>query len=235
MAVGDALSKIWTYGKVEEIARLRTGTLTDKTISPSLALDIISLNVQRVAKRLTDSGGNYARQYITTVTGLSITGSANPYSVDLSSVSPFIDKISYVVHVTSSGTRTRVELRSSEEAEEMPNLTGTHASSLFGVYRGDSLRLYKGNSFTITTASDTIEVEYYRQAKVSSVTKNSYIDVPDAFAALVITLTAADFARHRSGGMADPILEKMGIEQLDNIYKMGTIEAVASEANKAGS
>lgn len=318
MAIGDALSKVWTYGKVEDTARLRSGTVMDTTISASLALDVISQNVQQVAKRIVDSGGYYAKQYLTTNATLTISGSANPYSVNLSSLAPFLDKPDRVVHVTTGGTRTLVKiLPSLDEAEQMQSLTSTYGSSIFGAYEGDSLRLYKGSSFTITTATDTIELKYFRQAKVGSVsgttvisdtaftiaadgitisaftgttsayvgglfvgldnavaafvrtivqyvsatsfivdtaiagtgastngyiippgtstyttTRGTYIDVPDVFGDLVITMTAGAFARHRNGGVPDQNLEAKGDAQLNQIFQQSAVEKQFSKKDE---
>jgi hypothetical protein len=198
MSIGDSLSKLWTYGKIDEQARVRTGTIADTLIPSALAYDIISMGVQKIAKRL---NGATAPWYETTTSTLTISGSANPYIVDLSSVSPFIDQIIRVVHVTSGGTRTIVRQIQSEEAENYSTLTNAYAGSIAYVHEGDSLRLYKLTAFTITTASDTIELKYYRQPKTGTVTSASVIN-DDAFTAAGTTISAfSNFVASLVGGI----------------------------------
>jgi hypothetical protein len=172
MAVGSALSKYWTYGKIEDVARLRTGSIAETLLSPTLALDIISMGVQKIAKRL---NGAAAPWYMTTNSTLAITGTANPYSVDLSSVAPFIDQVVRVVHVTGGGTRTIARQLQPEEGENASSLSNIYSTNLFYVHEGDGLSLYKLSAFTITTASDSVELKYYRQPKIGSVSSNAVV------------------------------------------------------------
>jgi hypothetical protein len=172
MSVGDALSKYWTYGKIEDAARAKTGSMLEASLSPTLALDIISMAVQKIAKRL--NGASYPF-YLTTNAVLTVAGSANPYTVDLSSVAPFMDKIVRVVHKTTGGTRTLVSRKTPEEAEQAQNLSSSYSTSVFYVDEGDQLVLYKLSSFTITTATDTIELKYYRQPKIGTTSSASVV------------------------------------------------------------
>lgn len=165
MAVGDALSKTVTYGNILDMVRLQTGTVGNTDISDDLILKRISFAVQKWAKVL---NGATAPFYTTTNSVLTISGTANPYTVNLSDVAPFIDKVLRVVHVTAAGVRTIVQEQKPNEIERVTALTSINASGLFYVNEGDVLRIYKGSSFTITTATDTIEIKYYRQPKVGS-------------------------------------------------------------------
>jgi len=172
MAIGDALSKHTTYGEIEDNIRIHTGTIDDPRIPPALMIKEISLSVQRVAGIL---NGATAPFYVTTNTALAISGAANPYSVNLSSLSPFIDKIKRFVHVTTGGTRTFVDLVDQEEAENRLALTNVYGSSIWGVWEGDAVRLYSGASFTITTGTDTTELKYYRIPKVGTVSGGTVV------------------------------------------------------------
>jgi hypothetical protein len=186
MSIGDALSKIWTYGKIDEQSRVRTGTMSDTLLRSALAYDVVSMGIQKIAKRL---NGAATPWYLTTASTLTISGSANPYSVDLSSVSPYIDQLIRVVHVTSGGTRTIVRQLQPEEAENYSSMTNAYAGEIGYVHEGDSLRLYKLTSFTITTASDTIEIKYYRQPKIGTATSTSVV-YDGAFTSSGITISA---------------------------------------------
>jgi len=185
MAVGSALSKYWTYGKIDEQARIRTGTISSVLIPSALAYDIISMGVQKIAKRL---NGATAPWYMTPISTLTISGTANPYSVDMSSVAPFIDQIIRVVHVSSGGTRTIIRPLQSEESENYSSMTGTYAGEIGYVHEGDGLSLYKLTTFTITTASDTIELKYYRQPIVGTATSADVIG-DTSFTATSTTIT----------------------------------------------
>lgn len=171
MAVGNPLSKTVTYGNILDMVRLQTGTVGNDSISDDLILKRISFAVQKWAKVL---NGATAPFYTTTNSTLVITGTANPYTVDLSDVAPFMDKILRVVHVAGS-TRTLVTEQKPNEIERVTALTSINASGFFYVNEGDVLRLYKGSSATITTATDTIEIKYYRQPKVGTASSASVI------------------------------------------------------------
>lgn len=165
MAIADPLCKNTTYGQIEDIVRLRTNTIGDMQISQTLMIKEICFAVQKWAKVLNGAAAHF---YQKTVSTLVITGSGNPYSIDLSGLNPFLDKVIRVVHKTAGGTRTLVNLLQPSKVEKITSLTTLYASSVFGVYEGDSIKLYAGSSFTITTATDTIELQFYRQPIVSS-------------------------------------------------------------------
>lgn len=208
MAIGDALSKYWTYAKIEDAARLRVGSIADTLLSPTLALDVISMGVQKIAKRL---NGSAAPWYMTTKSTLTISGSANPYTVDLSTVAPFIDQIIRVIHVTSGGTRTIARKMQPEEAENFSTLTSSYASSLSYLHEGDALMLNKLSTFTITTASDTVELKYYRQPKVGTTSSAAVVSdtawsasgvTVSAFTGMTSALVGATFTGLDNGGNA---------------------------------
>ena len=215
MSIGDALSKSVTYADVEDLVRLRTNMLEDATLTPSLMLKEISLSVQKIAAILNQAGMPH---YLTTSTAYSIEGSENPYYLDISGISPYIDTIVRLVHVNSAGTRTLVRMVSTEEAERrIGAMTNIHASSLLGVWEGDSIRLYKGSLFTITIATDTTELKYMRMPIVASVTRASYLDVPDKFTQLVIDDVITKVLRHKHGGEADTKAEATLVDAIANI------------------
>jgi hypothetical protein len=172
MAIGDALSKFTTYQKVIDAVRLRTNTVDEPRVSDDLIMNHISWEVQGLAQRL---NGAASKAYTQTISTLTITGSANPYTVDLSSVAPFIGSVLKVVHVTAAGARTMVQLLQPMEAEQIMKLTTIHSGSIFGVYEGDSLRLYKGATFTITIGTDTVEMKYQRQPKIGTIASTALV------------------------------------------------------------
>lgn len=220
MAIGDPISKSTTYAHVEDLVRLRTNMLEDPTLTPALMLKEISLSVQKVASILSQMGTPH---YLSTASNHTIVGSANPYYTDISALSPFIDDIVRVVHETAAGTRTLVKLVGQEEAERRVGaLTNIHASSILGVWEGDVIRFYKGSLFTVTTASDVIEIKYRRMPIVAFVTRASYLDIPDKFVSVVIDDVIAKVLRHKHGGEADTKAEATlvdAIADLTNRYQ----------------
>jgi hypothetical protein len=185
MAIGDALSKYWTYAKIEDAARLRVGSIADTMLSPTLALDIISMGIQKIAKRL---NGSAAPWYMTTKSTLTISGSSNPYTVDLSSVAPFIDQVIRVIHVTAGGARTIARKMQPEEAENFSTMTSAYGSSLSYLHEGDGIILNKLSTFTVTPSTDTVELKYYRQPKIGTTSSAAVIsDVAFTATSTVIT------------------------------------------------
>lgn len=185
MAIGAALGKYTTYGQIIDMVRLRTKTIDDPKISDALLIKEISMAVSKWAKIL---NGATAPFYLTTTTLTDvITGSANPYSLDLSSMSPFPSELIRVVHITAAGVRTFVRVLTPSEAENIQSLTSLYASSLFCDFEGDSIRFYKGASFTITIASDDVELKFYRQPIIASVTTASFPDIPDSFTPTIVS------------------------------------------------
>ena len=183
MAIGAALSKQTTYAQIEDKVRLDTDTVSDYRVSPVWFLKEISLSVEKIGGILLSAGHPF---YLTTNSTLTISGTANPYTVDLSGLTSFPDRIDRVVHVTTGGVRTFVPKRTQEEAEKILSLSTIYGSSLFHVFEGDALRLYRGSSFTITTATDTVEMKYLRQPIVGSVTRSSNVDIIDKYVPLVV-------------------------------------------------
>lgn len=185
MAIGAALGKDTTYKQIIDMVRLRTNTIDDPKVSDDLLIKEISMAVSKWANIL--NGATAPFYTSTALLENTITGSANPYSLDLSSVSPFLAQLIRVVHITAVGVRVFVKMLSPSEVENIQNLTSLHATSIFGCHEGDSIRFYKGSSFTITIASDDVELKYYRQPKIGSVTTASYPDIPDSFTPTIIT------------------------------------------------
>ena len=183
MAIGDPLSKNFRYQQIEDDVRLATGGIADDFLTPQMMLDEISLSCLKVGNMLAGISGRFYGQKDATLT---ITGSANPYTVDLSGENPFPIRISRVVHVTTGGVRTFASPLDSVEAQTQLLMNTVNSSGLFYVDMGDSLEIWAGSGFTITTASDKIHIYFYRQPNVNSVTRSSYVDVLDVFVPFVI-------------------------------------------------
>jgi hypothetical protein len=216
-AIGDALAKFWTYQKISDQAKIASGTLSNPLITPALVLDTINSNVAEAASVL---NGASAPFFSTTIKTLVITGSANPYSCSIVDLSPFIDKIAKVVHVTNAGVRTVVLPVRQDEADALVGLTSTHASGIWYVHDGDEIKFFKGASFTITTATDVVHLTYYRQPKMSTtVALTDYLDMPDKYCPLVKKMVVAELIRFKNDGRGDAALEQGIDKDLNEIYQ----------------
>jgi hypothetical protein len=184
--IGDAVSKTTLYGDIEDQVKLRVDIVDNPRFSSALMLKEISLSVQKMAGAIS---AVIAPFYTTTDTARVITGTANPYIVDISGLSPFISKILRFVHVTQAGVRTMVKMVEQEEAERMQDMTNIYANSIWGVWEGDVIRLYKGSSFTITTGTDTTELKYVRTPKVGTVSAGTVV-YDNAYTITGTTVTA---------------------------------------------
>ena len=196
MAIGAALGKYTTYKQIIDMVRLRTNTIDDPKVSDDLLIKEISMAVSKWAKIL---NGATAPFYMTTTQiDNTITGTANPYSLDLSSMSPFISQLIRVVHITTGGVRTFVKMLSSSEVENIQSLTSLFSTSIFGTHEGDSIRFYKGSSFTITIASDDVELKFYRQPIIASVTTASFPDIPDSYTPTITAEVTSIIKQYKS-------------------------------------
>ena len=171
MGIGAASSRTTTYGQIEDSVKVRTNGIDNPFLGSDLMLKEISLSV---AKAKTLLGPALVPFLTTTTTSMVITGSASPYIIDISGLTPFPSRILRLVHI-AAGVRTPVKIVNQEEAERMLALTTTHATSVWGVWEGDVIRLYKGSGFTITITTDTTELKYVRTPQVGTVSAGTVI------------------------------------------------------------
>ena len=223
MAIGAALSKSTTYKEVEDIVRLRTNTISDTTITSSLVIKLISLAVQKWAKILNGATAPFYTTTTNDTTGglirLMLSGTENPFSVDLSSISPFIDSIKKVVFFDISPatpTRTLVKQLKFEDLESVQGLTSFYGSSLFYSWEGDSLKIFKGASvdtpdITGTIAGNNVDyiiLTFYRLPIVTSVTTASYLDIPDPYISTIITEVTNQVLSFKNNGVTVASLDQ---------------------------
>lgn len=195
MAAGDPLSKTTTYKDVIDLVKLRVKLDGDPYLRDTLLIKEISLAISKWASILCDASAPF--YYITKTIQNSITGTANPYIVDLSAIDPFIWRIAKVIHITDGGTRTNVVPKDLMTAENDQQLSNMNATSLWYSNEGDTLKFYKGSSFTITIASDDVEISYYRQAKVIGVTRTSYVDIIDAYVPVIVSEVTSTLKQYK--------------------------------------
>lgn len=203
-AVGDPLARYWTYKKIIELAKIVTGSITDPNITDVLCLDIVN---SKVAEAATGLNGVSSPYYSTTVaTNLDIVGSANPYTTDLSSFSPFFDKIKEVTYVVGS-TRYPVLPATDSISAEALVAQDTHTAALLYVVEGDTLKLFFGATYA-TVSTNHVEVTYYRQPTMSTtaaLTDNP--DILDKFTPLVFEMTISEILRHKTEPITDSVLD----------------------------
>jgi hypothetical protein len=217
MAIGDPRGKNVTYLKVAEEAKIASGTTSDPYVTNARLLDIINMAIYKAASVLNRAiDPCYSKEAATQT----IVGSANPYYVDLSTLA--LDKIISVVAIkTSGGARTVVQpLATMAEAESLSG-QATHASAVFYVWVGDSIKLFQGSSGGFTS-SDKVTIWYYEQPKFSTTAAlTDKLDILDKYSPLVIDIVTAQLIRHKTGGVGDPNKEASIDKQLAALYQIG--------------
>ena len=172
-----ALSRITTYSTLTTNVRNESRVTTSgySLMTDAYVRDISKLCVQRWAKILTDAEKPFYRDK----ENLTVSGSANPYYADTSSLNPYWNKSVRLVHVTSGGTRTPINVGYPETAEEVAKLENVQANSINAMQLGWGFRIFFGSALTVTTGTDVIEFTFDSQAIASNAT-GDYLDVPDS-------------------------------------------------------
>lgn len=204
MAIGDPLAKTFTYGAVEDLSRATVSDDANLKITPQLFLDKIAMSVLRIQNIL---GGLDTRFYGSKIQTLAITGTANPYTVDLSSMTNLPLKISRVVHVTVGGVRTSITQMTADAAQNLSGQNSNFAPSLAYVDMGDSIEIWKQSTFTITIATDLIHVYFYRQATSAGMTRTSKVDILDIFVPFLVDDVTNRIMAVRDNRPVDPALD----------------------------
>lgn len=184
-----ALGKNTTIGKIEDVVRIKTGTVNDGELTPGMMIDLINFNVSEVAKML---NGATAPFYMTTAT-LTLSGAAYPLT------SLAIDKIVKLV----DGTNGQIDIFTPEDYERISSFD-QYDNSVLAVQEGESIRITKGSG---VTALGTITLHYYKIPTYASA-RTEYPDLPDSYTNLLIKMTMADVLAYKNKGVRDVELDK---------------------------
>ncbi len=178
---------IWTYALVEDECRLRSNAISNWRLTPTVALDIISQSVDKIAKELIESGNEH---YVETKTGLAIASYANSfntvasYSIDISAVSPYPHKILSLL-VTNAGDATDyrwINLQDTKSSLDLVAFMPNIFVNALGVREGQAIYIYAGTNFTIDVTASTVDtamIKYLRQPIIASASRSTKVDVPD--------------------------------------------------------
>jgi hypothetical protein len=178
------LAKQSTYKDVLDILEMRTGIFDKK----NLFIKQIDLAINEIFAR------NQNKHFYQRHKRYSISGSANPYAVDLSLMLPFPKSILNVTYIYGSERKTIVPL-TPNDLENISQLTEMNSNSIYYNNKGDSLELFFGSSFEDVT-DNLVDVHVVRQPNTDIVTLTNYSTVkPDILDCDVKELTEVVFER----------------------------------------
>lgn len=187
------VSKNTTYLDIIDMVKLQTGAFKNPLINNTFLLKQISISIQNIARQLPKE--QKEQYYLYPYSGLIISGTANPYTVDLSTINPYVEDAQIYIHVTAGGVRTHAQVMDANKAENLSSLQ-QYATTLLGAKIGDKLQLFAGSSFTITTSTDTLIFNFIRQTIASGVTTASYIDLSDSLIQLLVDAVVAEVVKY---------------------------------------
>lgn len=163
-----ALSKNTTYKQMLHLLRAETGIYDDPIFSNEYLIKMIDWEISKFYSQII--GKDFYQKRAT----FDLSGSANPYYVDLSTTLPFPYQIVDVVY--KDATRVSVKKVSRAELEEKTKLSNSYANSIFCSVGGDNIEFSFGDDITVAT-SQSIEVLYKRQPTLFTGVANKYFAV----------------------------------------------------------
>jgi len=176
-----ALGKNTTIGKIEDIVRVKTGTVSDKALSSTMMLDVINLAVAELAKKLSRVNAPF---YMSSDT---VVFAGGGYSIS----SLKVDRIIKLVD-SSLGL---IRFDTPDAFERASSFSNLYASSLFAVQEGELIRIFKGSNLG---SHSTIKLYYFRTATPAS-TRADYPDIPDSFTSTIVKMVCADIYAYKNG------------------------------------
>lgn len=192
---GDPLPpslSITTYSSVCDLIRKLSHTYGNTTvITDAEILTIVLNNAGEIARANWEKMQPY---YLQTNT-FNVGGSSNPYTVNYSTLSPYMDK--FVGSVFLSG-RKPIKIVGADELQRASKLTTMYANSILGTVYDGYMELFVGSS--ITNPQDyTSEIYYYRQPQLAGITTSNYstkyVDLPDSYIPQLVYMSVSVIER----------------------------------------
>lgn len=179
-----ALGKNTTVGKIEDIVRLKTGTLSDDTLSSNQMIDLIAFNCAELAKRLNEALAPFYESSDT----LTLSGSVYPISsLKVDTIIKLVDSSLGIIGFVSG-----------DQYERLSSFD-VYDNSVLAVHEGEQIRIFKGSNLG---AHGTIKLYYYRTATAPTA-RTDYPDIPDSFTATLIKMVCSDVMSYKNGGVTD--------------------------------
>lgn len=204
-----ALSRLTTYSTLTTNVRAegRITTTGYSLMTDAYVRSLALMSVQRWARVLADN----AKPFYRDKESLTLIGIESPYYVDTSALSPYWGGFVRLVHVTSGGTRTAINVLFPKTAEDIALLSSTGSNAITAVFLGWGFRIFFGSGITVTPASDTIEFTFDSQAIPTNST-GAYLDVPDSIVPYVKE-EIVDYLKKYKGLMDGATLESRKSER----------------------
>jgi len=174
------LGKNTTYGQIVDLIRSKPGMQDNPFFSDALLVKEINNEISNLYAKKADKGFYQKRETY------SLSGSSNPYHVDLSSTIPFPYKIVDVVYKGSG--RTSIKQVSQIRLEEELQLTNINTNSIYCSIGGDAIDFSFGSDISVVTA-DAIEVVYQRQPTLPTIQPGKVfsVDTSDSLTTSLVT------------------------------------------------
>jgi len=182
------LSKITTYSAVCDLIRKLSHTYGNTTvITDAEILTIVLNNAGEIARVNWEKMQPY---YLMTNT-FNVIGSSNPYTVNYSTLSPYMDKFIGAVFLYG---RKPIKIVGADELQRASKLTTMYANSILGTVYDGYMELFVGSS--ITNPQDyTSEIYYYRQPQLEGITTSNYstkyVDLPDSYIPQLVDMSVS--------------------------------------------
>lgn len=176
-----ALGKNTTIGEIEDVVRLKTGTIGDNRLSPTMFLNLVNYNAAELGKKMMSADDPL---YVST--------QALTFSTDSVSIASY--KVQRILKIVDSslGIFTPLEPKDFERQSSFTNL---YTSSLFYTLEGETIRRAKGSALG-AYATDTM---YFYRAATNGTARTDYPDTPDAYTSLLIKMVEADVWAYKKG------------------------------------
>jgi hypothetical protein len=174
MTYQDAVNKV----RILSHTSGNTSAVTDAEILVNL--------IDLTGKCFKDNWKTLFRFYVM-VKRFNVTGTAYPYTVDYSAITPYMDKFIGAIFLKNC-VRTPIVMVQPDELERRSKLTSTTALSVIATQYDGYLSMYVGGSvFTLPEdiTSYMVDVYYTRQPILAGITTSNYsteyIDLPDNY------------------------------------------------------
>ena len=172
-----------TYQTLEDLVRAKTMNFD---MTDSYLIECLNQNVSNIYSKLKD------RKRYRQTARLSLMGSSNPYTVDLTILNPFPSKINNLVYLGYDRTN-GIELNP-VDAVQAEQLSTTNGNSVYYVPSGDSILVWLGSNLTVVQRS-SVYMLYERQPDISVDTTNDsskYPDIPEEYIDELARMTMKD-------------------------------------------
>ena len=211
-----ALSKNTTYGTLVTNARneARMTTTGYSLLTDANLYLIISYIIQRFALILTANNKPFYRDK----ENLTLIGDASPYYVDCSALNPYWNNNVRLVHVTSGGTRTPINVLDPNKAEDMAKLATIEAKTILALQLGWGFRIFFGSGITVTKSTDVIEFAFDSQPITSGAVSGTYLDCPDSLVPFVKEELVEYMMKYKNVLPYDTF-QRLKVQRLENLSK----------------